>query len=380
MDGGAKASDLGNAMAIYVFLVKIEELLNKSGARSSSSGSTCEPWKGPMGQAMKFTAETLHADERTVGKIIIQWLQHIKAGKSGVPPPQPRKSGSGWWKKEGSLWQSRFTREAKKLIDENRKGPKKTGTTAGDIVEHLEKTFGEELDKSDDPEAERLIFTEALVRYHLRTELGLRFGRLFAKGPDLNSDAHQASMERFLDLFDAALKLEVKGDAVLVWLDESYINIGEQYLWGWYDPDDEESRNVSGKGSGTRIIALDAIAKGKGRLRNKRCDKIPRGKWPKSTDKFESCLMIWPQGSKKPKVDSNYEDQQADMEEYELNNGEEENDFEAMADEFFHSQSAGVQQAVIKRAIHVAQVQEEQLKNEQVELLYKETESYTSTS
>lgn len=61
------------------------------------------------------------------------------------------------------------------------------------------------------------------------------------------------------------------------------------------------------------------------------------------------------------KVDSNYEDQQADMAEYELVNGEEENDFEAMADEFFRSQSAGVQQAVIKRAIHFAQVQEEQL-------------------
>ena len=66
---------------------------------------------------------------------------------------------------------------------------------------------------------------------------------------------HQSLMERIFDLFDAALKFELKGD-------ESYINIGAQYLWGWCDPADAGNRNVPSKGYGTRIIAVNASPTG----------------------------------------------------------------------------------------------------------------------
>ena len=39
-----------------------------------------------MSEAMRFTARNLAADDRNVGKIMIQWLQHVKAGGSLVPP------------------------------------------------------------------------------------------------------------------------------------------------------------------------------------------------------------------------------------------------------------------------------------------------------
>lgn len=293
---GKAESVIKNGMVCLLFVMKLLE--HKKTTKSSSSET--EPWKKPMNEARTFVAKSTGCDDRTAGKIIIHWIERHKQGESGVPPARERKPGSGLWKRDGSLWEDRFSQEAKKFIDERRLGKDHTGTTAKDIVMHLKEKFGGQYEGIE--ESERIEFSEALVRYHLRVDLGLRFGKLFPQGPNLNSDKHHAHMLRFLDLFDAALKLEIRREAILVWLDESYINIGSQYLWGWFNPEDPGTRKVASKSKGLRIIALDAIVKEKGRLRVPGCDDKPRNEWPKSTEEFKNCLMIWPQGTKKSAV------------------------------------------------------------------------------
>lgn len=74
-------------------------------------------------------------------------------------------------------------------------------------------------------------------------------------------------MERILDLIDSALKLETKEEALSVWLDESCINVGRQLLWGWFNPEDPETRCAAKRSKGLRIIILDAIVTRAGRLK-----------------------------------------------------------------------------------------------------------------
>ena len=101
--------------------------------------------------------------------------------------PWPRMSGSGWWKQAGSLWQDRLTQVAKKYFDDRRNSEKKAGTTSGDIVDHSEKTFCNELDSCVGPEDRLLCTIQSFVMISGGT-WGSGFAGFSPEGLDLISD------------------------------------------------------------------------------------------------------------------------------------------------------------------------------------------------
>ena len=308
---GVMVTEKMNAVLLVAFLYFLSEEKKRivaegqfsgSGRSSKSTSSEAEtPWVPAFKVAIEKTSKMHNSSFLTVWqRTVFPWLKLLKnTGQSQVPGPTKRaKYSKEHWKSAGSLYEDKFNQQAMEFIEARRDGG--SGTTADQIVKHLQTKYdadvaarlamGEEI-----PEDERLEFTVSLVRYHLRVDLGMRFGSLGVEGPNFDDPKHRNMMEAFLDFFDLALKLEVSGEAILVYMDETYVNMGHHMARGWMFPDDEKSQNVKARSKGQRVVILDAFDKDR-RLAAEESD-CPEG-WDKGTccgdcdkDAFEALLF-----------------------------------------------------------------------------------------
>jgi transposase len=100
------------------------------------------------------------------------------------------------------------------------------------------------------------------VRYVLVHKLGFRFGRgkLVARHRDPHED--RANKRLYVLKHQEARILEKRGEAVLVYTDESYVNTTHARKQTWFDPKAPTKNEIVGQpGKGERLIILHAITK-----------------------------------------------------------------------------------------------------------------------
>jgi hypothetical protein len=92
--------------------------------------------------------------------------------------------------------------------------------------------------------------------------LKLKYGSVKATTVDYDSQEHKANRCRFIKEFAEVLKAEAEGSSVIVYYDESYLNLGHDPPSSWIPigSNKHEREVVSSKASG-RYIILHAITK-----------------------------------------------------------------------------------------------------------------------
>ena len=96
------------------------------------------------------------------------------------------------------------------------------------------------------------------IYYLMHDKMKLSYG-LLKDSMKLTQNANRIKrIGQFLVKYSAALKLEKSEEAVVCYMDESYVNTGHHGHYGWYV--DAANRNVlSGTGAGKRLIIVHAI-------------------------------------------------------------------------------------------------------------------------
>ena len=95
-------------------------------------------------------------------------------------------------------------------------------------------------------------------------ELGLRYGPVKDQSKTLpNNPERRVRLCRFVREWAEALTMERSGEAIIVYTDESFVNVGHHLHSSWFDPSDPLTSGMvySGVGAGKRLIILHAISR-----------------------------------------------------------------------------------------------------------------------
>jgi hypothetical protein len=86
-------------------------------------------------------------------------------------------------------------------------------------------------------EFDNTIVAQHILSYFLRTELGSVYGPSCTVGTTLkNTGEHRARCDKYILAYEAAVKLEQQGLAVITYTDESYVNTEHRRKYTWYIP------------------------------------------------------------------------------------------------------------------------------------------------
>jgi len=108
--------------------------------------------------------------------------------------------------------------------------------------------------------------------------MGYRYGKVNVIGK-MNDSWYVARIRTFLIQYNKALIEELKGQCVIVYTDESYINTSHARRYSWFHPNTEEKNNVvRPSGRGRRLVLLHAFTKDgwlttDSSIHNDRCDQ-----------------------------------------------------------------------------------------------------------
>ena len=96
---------------------------------------------------------------------------------------------------------------------------------------------------------------------NILSSLGYRYGKVNVIGK-MNDSWYVARIRTFLIQYNKALIEEQKGQRVIVYTDESYVNTSHARGYSWFNPDTEEKNNVVRPGGrGRRLVLLHAFTK-----------------------------------------------------------------------------------------------------------------------
>jgi len=111
-----------------------------------------------------------------------------------------------------------------------------------------------------------MICDDREVRDYMRRRCGCVYGRPPSARVDLSSETMQPLLKRYCASMAAALADEAAGDAVVVYVDETFVHVGEYDDESWYPVDDDGVPTVTaikgtGAGGGDLFIVLHAITR-----------------------------------------------------------------------------------------------------------------------
>ena len=161
-------------------------------------------------------------------------------------------------------------------------------------------------------------FRSWVVRYCLKHSMGWVFVKIKEQYYDLDSEDAQKIFKEYVIRLDKYLKLEIRGKAVIVYIDESYLNEGHHNSWVWMDPRRASEFSLQAKKKGRRLIAIDALTKfGRLSLGNK-CEseilKLVRQKQvPPADAPLETGMYVWAQTDRESEVSDYHGTMDSDM-------------------------------------------------------------------
>jgi hypothetical protein len=126
--------------------------------------------------------------------------------------------------------------------------------------------------------AQHNITIHSRTLHNILSSLGYRYGKVNVIGK-MNDSWYVARIRTFLIQYNKALIEEQKGQRVIVYTDESYVNTSHARGYSWFNPDTEEKNNVIRPGGrGRRLVLLHAFTKDgwlahNQSIHNDRCDQ-----------------------------------------------------------------------------------------------------------
>lgn len=104
-----------------------------------------------------------------------------------------------------------------------------------------------------------IVASRRLLSRVLRKCLGAKWGHIAANKGNFNPDspASRTLRDNFVRKYVAARRMEKQGDAILVYFDETYINIGHHATLSWHF----DGQSLNNKAKGKRIIVLHAMTR-----------------------------------------------------------------------------------------------------------------------
>jgi hypothetical protein len=121
------------------------------------------------------------------------------------------------------------------------------GCTSTDLLDHLFTQHSLSMHKS--------------TLCHVLASMGFRYGKSNVIGK-MNDAWYVARIRAFLIQYSAALQAEARGECVLVYTDESFVNVNHSRKSTWYSPLAPEGNDVvRPSGKGKRLVLLHAFTK-----------------------------------------------------------------------------------------------------------------------
>ena len=196
--------------------------------------------KNSVTTACSMTAHLVGASKNLIREHVMLWYEKKEIRQRG----KHRGQGSSQYGDGNHILKREHLDSMRKLVDNNNK---KAGgmTNIRHIRDHLQRKFG-------------VRYKRQAIYYALRVRLGYVYSKPTSRCVIVTEKRKQRLRKHFLQR-DLALKMQSRGEAVIVYMDESYVHQNHFPKECWYHPDRPTVTRPAGKGQ--RCIIVHAITK-----------------------------------------------------------------------------------------------------------------------